>query len=192
MATATVDKGQAKGKVLELQHDRRQVREARRRDGGRRQPGHRRGDRQGTAIQCAEDVDNAVKAARKAYEDCQQHDPGRAQALLLKLADLIEERADEIADLESLDAGKPAEHHPGGRVPPMVDKLRFFAGAAAARGGPPAGSTRRATPRSSGASPSGFAASHPWNLPADDGHLEDRPGAATGNTLVLKPAETTR
>ena len=77
-----------------------------------------------------EDVDNAVKAARKAATDWENTTPGERQAMLMKLADAFEERGEEIADLESLDAGKPRNTTLEEEVPPMVDQLRFFGGAA--------------------------------------------------------------
>ena len=74
-----------------------------------------------------EDVDKAVKAARKAATDWENTTPGERRRMLLKLADAFEERGEEIADLESLDAGKPRNTTLEEEVPPMVDQLRFFA-----------------------------------------------------------------
>src|SRR5688572_12981114 len=77
-----------------------------------------------------EDVDRAVEAAGQAFEGWSTTVPGERAAALLKLADLIEERADEIADLESADAGKPRKAFFEDEIPFMADNLRFFAGAA--------------------------------------------------------------
>jgi betaine-aldehyde dehydrogenase len=77
-----------------------------------------------------EDVDRAVKAARQAFETWQYTTPSERQQLLLKLADGFQERADEITDWETRDAGKPRQAMFDEEIPPMVDQLRFFAGAA--------------------------------------------------------------
>ena len=75
-------------------------------------------------------MDRAVKAARSAFGDWSTKPPMERSAALLKIADLIEERGDEIADLESADAGKPRNAVLEDEVPVMADNLRFFAGAA--------------------------------------------------------------
>ena len=77
-----------------------------------------------------EDVDRAVAAARRAFADWSVTTPGERSLALLKLADAIEENADEIADLESANAGKPRSAFLEDEIPFMVDNLRFFAGAA--------------------------------------------------------------
>ena len=83
-----------------------------------------------------EDVDRAVAAAREAFEGWATTTPGERGLALLKLADAIEERADEIADLEAADAGKPRQQLSSRtRSRSMVDNLRFFAGAGALHGG---------------------------------------------------------
>jgi betaine-aldehyde dehydrogenase len=76
------------------------------------------------------DVDSAVKAAKSAFETWGVTTPGDRMALLLKLADRIEERADELADIESADAGKPRSAFFEDEIPFMCDNLRYFAGAA--------------------------------------------------------------
>ena len=99
------------------------------------------------------DVDAAVKAARTPSTDGRTTTPGERAIALLKIADAIEERAEEIADLEAADAGKPRSAFLEDEIPFMVDNLRYFAGAGLAtwRVGPPA-STSRATPRGSAGS----------------------------------------
>src|SRR3954467_13118927 len=79
-------------------------------------------------VSTSEDVDRAVKAARGAFEEWSTRPPAERSAALLGLADLIEEPADEISDLESADAGKPRSAVLEGEIPPMADQLRFFAG----------------------------------------------------------------
>ena len=75
-----------------------------------------------------EDVDRAVAAARGAFEGWWATTPGERANCLMRLADAFEEHAEEIADMESADAGKP-RHEARGEVDSMVDNLRFFAGA---------------------------------------------------------------
>ena len=87
----------------------------------------------------AEDVDRAVKAARTAFETWGRTTPGERSLMILKLADAIEERADEIAELESANAGKPLQAFKDDEIPAMVDNLRFFAGAARVPEGRPPG-----------------------------------------------------
>ena len=87
-----------------------------------------------------EDIDRAVKAARAAFEGgWGTSTPAERALAILKLADALEERADEIAELESANAGKPIEAFKGDEVPAMVDNLRFFAGAARCMEGKAAG-----------------------------------------------------
>ena len=109
-----------------------------------------------------EDVDKAVAAARKACESLADTTPSERQVLLLKLADAFEERADEITDLETMDAGKPRQAMFDEEIGPMVDQLRFFAGAAPHDGGQGRrASTWRATPPTSAASRSAWSARSP-------------------------------
>jgi betaine-aldehyde dehydrogenase len=139
-----------------------------------------------------EDVDAAVKAARKAAEGWENTTPGERQALLLKLADAIEERAEEITDLEVMDAGKPRAAMLEEEIPPMVDQLRFFAGAARCMEGKSAGEYMEGHTSFVRREPVGVCAQiTPWNYPLMMAVWKIGPALATGNTLVLKPAETT-
>ena len=90
-----------------------------------------------------EDVNRAVAAARGAFEGWAATTPGERSLALLKLADAIEENADEIADLESANAGKPRSAFYEDEIPFMVDNLRFFAGAARNMEGKAAGRVHR-------------------------------------------------
>jgi betaine-aldehyde dehydrogenase len=81
-------------------------------------------------LSTADDVDRAVKAARTAFEGWSTTTPGERAVAMLKLADAIEAHADELAELESDNAGKPIEAFRSDEIPFMVDNLRFFAGAA--------------------------------------------------------------
>jgi betaine-aldehyde dehydrogenase len=138
------------------------------------------------------DVDEAVAAARKASESWGNTTPGERQALLLKLADAFEERADEITDLETMDAGKPRQAMFEEEIGPMVDQLRFFAGAARTMEGRAAGEYMEGYTSYIRREPVGVVGQiTPWNYPLMMAVWKIGPALATGNTLVLKPAETT-
>ena len=124
------------------------------------------------------DVDRAVEAAARAFETWSVTIPGERARALLRLADAIEANADELADLESQNAGKPRQAFLEDEIPPMADQLRFFAGAARCMDGRASGEYLEGLhldhpPRARGRR----GADHPLELPDDDGDLEDRPGA---------------
>src|SRR5579884_1937567 len=98
------------------------------------------------------DVDRAVKAAGAAFPEWSTTTPGERALALLKLADAIEEHADELSELESDNAGKPINAFRDDEIPFMVDNLRFFAAPRGAWKGAPRASTWAATRRSSAAS----------------------------------------
>jgi betaine-aldehyde dehydrogenase len=111
---------------------------------------------------------------------------------ILKLADALEERADEIAELESANAGKPIEAFKGDEVPAMVDNLRFFAGAARCMEGKAAGEYLEGYTSIIRREPVGVIGQiAPWNYPIMMAVWKIGPALATGNTIVLKPAPTT-
>ncbi|MDP9189537.1 MAG: gamma-aminobutyraldehyde dehydrogenase [Actinomycetota bacterium] len=139
-----------------------------------------------------EDVDRAVKAARGAFETWGKTTPAERQALLLKLADAFAERADEITDLETMDAGKPRQAMFEEEIGPMVDQLRFFAGAARCMEGKAGGEYMEGHTSFVRREPVGVCAQiTPWNYPLMMAVWKIGPALATGNTLILKPAETT-
>jgi betaine-aldehyde dehydrogenase len=139
-----------------------------------------------------EDVDRAVEAAAKAFEEWSKTVPGERAATLLKLADLIEERADEIADLESADAGKPRKAFLEDEIPFMADNLRFFAGAARNLEGKAAGEYLEGYTSMIRREPVGVVGQiTPWNYPLMMAVWKIGPALAAGNAVVLKPAETT-
>jgi betaine-aldehyde dehydrogenase len=138
------------------------------------------------------DVDDAVKAARKAFESWQNTTPAERSVLLLRLADAFEERAEEITDLETMDAGKPRQAMFDEEIGPMVDQLRFFAGAARIMEGVAAGEYMEGHTSFIRREPVGVVGQiTPWNYPLMMAVWKIGPALATGNTLVLKPAETT-
>ena len=115
-----------------------------------------------------------------------------ACALLLKLADGIEERADELADLESADAGKPRSAFYEDEIPFMCDNLRYFAGAARNLEGRATGEYLEGYTSWIRREPIGVVGQiTPWNYPMMMAIWKIAPALAAGNTLVLKPAETT-
>jgi betaine-aldehyde dehydrogenase len=143
-------------------------------------------------LSSANDVDRAVNAAATAYESWSQTTPGERALALLKLADAIEEHADELAELESDNAGKPLAAVLADEIPFMADNLRFFAGAARCMEGRAAGeyvSGYTSIIRRESIGVIGQIA--PWNYPMMMAIWKLGPAIAAGNTVVLKPAETT-
>jgi betaine-aldehyde dehydrogenase len=139
-----------------------------------------------------EDVDRAVKAARGAFDSWSQTTPAERSAVLLRLADVIEENADEIARLEAMNAGKPIEAVKNDELPVMADCLRFFAGAARNLEGKAAGEYLEgytSMVRREAAGVVGQIA--PWNYPLMMLIWKIGPALAAGCTTVLKPAPTT-
>ncbi|MEZ5092218.1 aldehyde dehydrogenase family protein [Nocardioides sp.] len=93
------------------------------------------------AMSGAEDVDRAFRAADTAFESWRDSTPSERQQALLKIASAIEDRAEEIVAVESRDTGKPLGLTMSEEIPPGVDQMRFFAGAARVLEGRSAGST---------------------------------------------------
>jgi betaine-aldehyde dehydrogenase len=139
-----------------------------------------------------EDVDRAVRAARSAFDSWSRTTPGERATVLLKLADAIEEHADEIAELESANAGKPLQAVKDDEIPAMADNLRFFAGAARVLEGKAAGEYLQGYTSIIRREPVGVAGQiAPWNYPLMMAVWKIGPALATGCTVVLKPAPTT-
>ena len=139
----------------------------------------------------AEDVERAVQAAKAALPEWLETTPGERSEMLLKLAALIEEHAEELAQLESLNTGKPIEVARS-EPPVMVDNLRFFAGAARCLEGKAAAEYMRGYTSMVRREPVGIAGLiAPWNYPLMMGIWKIGPALATGNAVVLKPAEQT-
>jgi betaine-aldehyde dehydrogenase len=143
-------------------------------------------------LSTAEDVDRAVAAARGAFDGWAATTPGERAAALLRLADAIEGNADELADLESANAGKPRAAFLEDEIPAMADNLRFFAGAARTPAGQAAGEYTEGRTSIIRREPVGVVGQiAPWNYPLMMAVWKIGPALATGNTVVLKPAETT-
>lgn len=138
------------------------------------------------------DVQHAFKAADAAFADWSQHTPGERQLALLKIADAIEARADEIAAIESENTGKPIGTLVEYEVAPAVDQIRFFAGAARNLEGRATAEYSRAHTSSIRREPIGVIGQvAPWNYPMMMAVWKFAPAIAAGNTVVLKPSDTT-
>jgi betaine-aldehyde dehydrogenase len=143
-------------------------------------------------LSTADDVERAVVAARKAFDGWATTPPGQRAGALLKLADKIEDHAEEFADLESVDAGKPRRAFLEDEMPFLVDNLRFFAGAARCLEGRAAGEYIEGRTSIIRREPVGVVGQiAPWNYPLWTAIWKIGPALGAGNTVVLKPAETT-
>jgi betaine-aldehyde dehydrogenase len=139
-----------------------------------------------------EDVNRAVAAAKGAFEGWARRTPGERAAALNKLADLLEEHAEELSDLEAADAGKPRNAFFEDEMPFMVDNLRFFAGAGRVMEGKASAEFVENRTSIIRREPVGVVGQiTPWNYPLMMAIWKIGPALATGNTIVLKPAETT-
>jgi betaine-aldehyde dehydrogenase len=143
-------------------------------------------------VASAEDVDRAVRAARGAFDGWSNTTPAQRAQALLALADVIEEHGDEIARLEALNAGKPIAAVTNDEIPVMADNLRFFAGAARTMTGLAAGEYMEGYTSFTRREAVGVIGQvTPWNYPLMMAIWKFGPALAAGNTVVLKPAETT-
>ena len=140
----------------------------------------------------AADVDLAMKSAAAAFDGWRDSTPSERQRALLKIADAIEARADEFVATESENCGKPMGLTASEEVPPMLDQIRFFAGAARNLEGKSAGEYMRGMTSFIRREPIGVCAQvTPWNYPMMMAVWKWAPAIAAGNTVVLKPSDTT-
>jgi 1-pyrroline dehydrogenase len=138
-----------------------------------------------------EDVDRAAAAAAKAFETWQHTTPQDRSLLMLRLADAIEARADEIGRLESRNAGKPVGAAID-EVPVVVDNLRFFAGAGRVMEGKAANEYVAGRTSLIRREPVGVVASiAPWNYPIMMAGWKIGPALMAGNAVILKPSART-
>ena len=138
------------------------------------------------------EIDAAFASAAEAFPGWRDSTPAERSLALLRIADALEARADQFVKAESQNTGKPLALTASEEIPPMVDQIRFFAGAA-----------RMLEGRSAGEYMSGFtsfirrepvgvcAAVTPWNYPMMMAVWKWAPALAAGNTMVLKPSDTT-
>lgn len=140
-----------------------------------------------------EDVDRAVKAARKAFEETWSGStPAERSQMLLKLADAIETNAEEFARTESMNVGKPIKQATNEELPVIASDVRFFAGAARVLEGKAAGEYMKGYTSWLRREPLGVIGSiAPWNYPLWMAIWKIAPALAAGNCVVLKPSEWT-
>ena len=137
------------------------------------------------------DVDRAVQAAKQAYPEWRDSTPGERAEVLLKLADVIDEHTDELAQIESQNVGKPLAAA-ADEMPVCSDNIRFFAGAARLLEGRSAGEYMRGYTSMIRREPIGVVGQvAPWNYPLMMAVWKFAPALAAGNTSVLKPSEQT-
>jgi betaine-aldehyde dehydrogenase len=140
----------------------------------------------------AADIDDAYAAADRAFQTWGNTTPAERQTALLKIADAIEAHAEELIALESQNTGKPMALVASEEIPPMVDQIRFFAGAARVLEGRAAGEYMAGHTSFIRREPIGVIGQvTPWNYPMMMAVWKFAPAIAAGNTVVLKPSDTT-
>jgi betaine-aldehyde dehydrogenase len=138
------------------------------------------------------DVDAACQAARRAFNGWRDATPSERSLALIRIADAIESNAEELVQLEVTNTGKPIELTTSEEIPPMVDQIRFFAGAARVLEGKSAGEYMAGHTSWVRREPVGVCAQvTPWNYPMMMAVWKWAPAIAAGNTVVLKPSDTT-
>ncbi|MDR0344984.1 MAG: gamma-aminobutyraldehyde dehydrogenase [Nocardiopsaceae bacterium] len=143
-------------------------------------------------LSAATEVDAAVSSAADAFDGWRDATPAERSLALLRIADGIESRADELVKAESENTGKPLGLTASEEIPPMVDQIRFFAGAARMLEGRSAGEYMSGFTSMIRREPVGVcAAVTPWNYPMMMAVWKWAPALAAGNTMVLKPSDTT-
>jgi betaine-aldehyde dehydrogenase len=140
----------------------------------------------------ASDVDEALRAAAEAFPGWRDSTPSERSLALLRLADAIDAHADELVEIEAKNTGKPLALTRSEELPPSADQIRFFAGAARLLEGRSAGEYMRDHTSMIRREPIGVCAQvTPWNYPLMMAIWKIGPALAAGNTIVLKPSDTT-
>jgi betaine-aldehyde dehydrogenase len=140
----------------------------------------------------AADVDDAVSAAAAAFDGWRSATPSQRSLALLRIADALEKDAERFIDAECRNTGKPKALMTSEEIPPAVDQIRFFAGAARMLEGRAAAEYMAGLTSYVRREPIGVVAQvSPWNYPLMMAIWKIAPALAAGNTVVLKPAETT-
>ncbi|GAA1442369.1 gamma-aminobutyraldehyde dehydrogenase [Leifsonia poae] len=143
-------------------------------------------------VSTADDVADAYGAAQDAFAEWGETTPGERQLALFRIADAMEQRAEEFADAESQDTGKPRATLVDDEILLSVDQIRFFAGAARNLEGRSAGEYMRDHTSFIRREPIGVVGQvTPWNYPLNMAVWKFAPALAAGNTTVLKPSDTT-
>ena len=144
------------------------------------------------ALSDEQDVAAATAAAAAAFETWRDTTPAQRQLALLRIADAVEARASDLVAAEARNTGKPVALTMAEEVPPMVDQIRFFAGAARVLEGRSAGEYLPGFTSWVRREPVGVCAQvTPWNYPMMMAVWKWAPALAAGNTVVLKPSDTT-
>ncbi len=144
------------------------------------------------AVSDGADVDAAFAAAERAFAGWRDSTPSERQAALLGIADVLQAHADELVALESENTGKPIAVTASEEIPPMIDQIRFFAGAARVLEGRAAGEYMRGFTSIIRREPVGVIGQvTPWNYPMMMAVWKWAPAIAAGNTVVVKPSDTT-
>ncbi|RHW25638.1 aldehyde dehydrogenase family protein [Nocardioides immobilis] len=151
------------------------------------------GEKYGDApVSSQADIDLAYESAAKAFTGWRSTTPSQRQEALLKVADAVEARAEELVEAESRNTGKVVPLTLAEEIPPMVDQIRFFAGAARVLEGRSAGEYLAGHTSWIRREPVGVIGQvAPWNYPMMMAVWKFAPALAAGNTVVLKPSDTT-
>ncbi|MBM3657635.1 MAG: gamma-aminobutyraldehyde dehydrogenase, partial [Actinobacteria bacterium] len=138
------------------------------------------------------DIDTAMNAAQRGFETWKESTPSERSLALFRIADAIEARKDEFIAMEVENCGKPVAITTSEEIPPMVDQIRFFAGAARMLEGKSAGEYMKGFTSMIRREPVGVCAQvAPWNYPMMMAVWKFAPAIAAGNSIVLKPSDTT-
>lgn len=138
------------------------------------------------------DIDDAMKAAATAFESWKNTTPSQRSLALYRIADAMEARISDLIEMEIENTGKPRAITYAEEVPPMIDQIRFFAGAARMLEGKSAGEYLPNFTSYVRREPIGVCAQvTPWNYPLMMAVWKFAPAIAAGNTVVLKPSDTT-
>jgi betaine-aldehyde dehydrogenase len=138
------------------------------------------------------DIDAAFQDSARAFAEWRNTTPSERQLALIRIADAIEARADELVAVESQNTGKPLGLTASEEIPPMCDQIRFFAGAARVLEGKSAGEYMAGHTSFIRREPVGVCgAVTPWNYPMMMATWKWAPALAAGNAMVLKPSDTT-
>lgn len=144
------------------------------------------------ALSDGRDIDAAMSAAESAFAEWRNSTPSERSLALIRIADAVEKRAEELIAAEVENTGKPIGLTRSEEIPPMVDQIRFFAGAARMLEGKSAGEYMRGMTSIIRREPVGVCAQvAPWNYPMMMAVWKFAPAIAAGNTVVLKPSDTT-
>src|SRR5436309_7029543 len=139
-----------------------------------------------------QDVYAAMQAAAAAFEGWRDATPSERSLAMFRIADAMEKRADDIVAAETRNTGKPVALTASDEVPPAVDQIRFFAGAVRVLEGRSAGEYLKDHTSMIRREPIGVIGQvTPWNYPLNMATWKFAPAIAAGNTIVLKPSETT-